>query len=276
MSPRAKALGAGLKEARESRKLGVRELARRLDISHATLSRYESGVRWPTVEDVAVILGSLGIANEQREQLLALARDPDRSKWVSVGMTEQQRQLATLLDYEAIATRVVGCAPLLVPGLLQTGGYTRAIMKEGGVPADEIEMRVATRIGRREALTRPDPVALLALIGEGVLRQQIGGHEVMAAQLDHLLAMAELPNVEIRLIPIHTGWTPAHEGPFVMVEPAEGRPVVHIESRRSGLFLHEPADIDAYQTGVETLLSACMSAEESAVAITREAEGRRS
>jgi transcriptional regulator with XRE-family HTH domain len=273
-TPRSRALGAALREAREAAGLGVRELTQNLGWkSHATLSRYETGSRTPQPEDVATILQAVGVNGERREEILALARESDRSHWLSMGMTEQQRQLATLLDYERTAATITDVSPLLIPGLLQTGDYARAIMRESAVPEPEIETRVAVRLGRRDALTRREPATLLALVGEAALQANIGGPRVMLDQLRHLQRTAELPTVDLRAIPVRSRWTPALEGPFVVVVPADGdNPVVHIETRSSGLFLHEKDDVGPYMGAIEMVLRVAMSADETADLIAREAE----
>lgn len=242
-------------------------------MSHAAVSRWENGHRHPRPEDVASILTALGVGGDEREQLLDLARQPDQRQWLSIGMTEQQRQLAALLEYEAQASAITAVSPLLIPGMLQTAGYARSVMRAAQVPAEEVETRVHVRLGRRDALTRPDPVHLTAVIGEGALQQQTdGGPAVMLEQLRHLLRVAEMPTVNIQVLPTRCPWNPALEGPFIIIEFAGADPVVHLENRRSGLFLHEVDDVDAYRTAVELVLRAAMSTEESVALIAREAE----
>ncbi|MGX7828978.1 helix-turn-helix domain-containing protein [Actinokineospora sp. 24-640] len=275
VTPRNKALGEALRKAREDGKLGLRELARRLDMDHSLLSRFESGQRTPRTEDVASILTAIGVTGPVREELMDFAREPERAQWLGVGMTEQQRQLATLLDYERQAASIINVSPLLVPGLLQTSDYARAIMRSGRVPEGEIETRVAVRLGRRDTLTRRDPARLLALIGEQVLLQRIGGPAVMAEQVHHLAEAAQASNIDIRVLPLDCAWHPGLEGPWKLVEPREDSdlsPVVHLESRRSGVFLHRSQDVDAYSEGVERVLSEALTSAESAEVIAREAD----
>jgi transcriptional regulator with XRE-family HTH domain len=263
-TPKTKALGAELRKVREDADFGLRELADKIGISHSTLSRYENGSRSPEPETLATILGAIGISAEKREELLDLSREPDRANWLGVGRTEQQRQLGTLLDYEAEATVITNVSPLLVPGLLQTGAYTRAIMEQGGVPAEEISTRVSVRLGRRDTLTRKDPAHFRAVTSEAVLRQNIGGPEAMLEQLQYLARMDDLPNVELRVIPIKCGWHPGHDGPFTLVEFADKTPVVHLENRRAGLFFHEEEDTAVYTEAVEKVFHAALSPDESA------------
>ena len=258
-TPKARALGAELRAAREASGLGLRQLADLLETSHATVSRWETGARSPKPEHVAAYLAKVDASAEQREQLVELARDPDGPHWLSVGMPDQQRQLAALLEIEREATCITAVSPLLIPGLLQTAGYAREIMRTGGVPASEVDTRVAVRLGRRDAIPRRDPALLRAFIGEAVLNQLIGSPEIMVDQLEALLKYAELDNVDLRVIPTRCGWHPGLEGPFSLAEFHDRTPVVHLENRVSALFLHEPDEVQAYETALDRVREVAMS-----------------
>jgi hypothetical protein len=184
-----------------------------------------------------------------------LARDPDGSHWVAVGLPGQYQQLRTLRRFERQATRITDVSPLLIPGLLQTEQYTRAIMAAAGVPATDIDARAAVRRERAEILTQPDPVQLVAVIGAAALHHRIGNDHVMLDQLRWLSTMAERANVLLHVLPEHGPWHPALEGPFILVEGVEGA-VVHVENRRSALFFHQPTDVDAYRVAVDLVLDA--------------------
>ncbi len=273
-TPKARALGAELRKAREAAGYSVRKFAEIMEISHATISRWETGQRSPTPEDVAAYLANAGVSAETRQQLVDLARDADGAHWLSVGMPEQHRQLAGLLEVERTATRITTVSTLLVPGLLQTGDYARAIMHAADVPANEIDTRVAVRIGRREAITRRSPARLEAFIAEPVLYAEIGGPAVMVDQLYALLEHAKRSNVEIRVIPMRTDWHPGLDGPFSLVETTDRAPVVHLENRISGLFLHAPDEVEVYQAAVDRVKKTAMSAEESVTLIAEAINGK--
>lgn len=258
-TPKARALGAELRQARERAGLGLRELARRLEMSHSVLSRIESGERPPRPEDVASILTALGVNGAAQESVLDLSRDTGGSHWLSVGMPEQEMQLAALLDFERTASHIIDVSPLLVPGLLQTSDYVRAIMTAAGRPSHEVEMRSAVRLGRREALRRENPARLTAYIGEPALRQRIANADAMREQFRFILEMAEKPHVTVRILPAVSGWHPGLEGAFSLLEFTAAPPIVHLETRRSGLFLGEGADVDAYRTAVDKVREAAMS-----------------
>lgn len=272
-TPKALALGARLRAVREAKepKQSQRDVAKKLGINSSVMSRYESGERPPGPEDVAAILAVLGVNGAERDEIVDLARDTGGTSWLAVSLPDQRAQLAALLDFEQMATRIVDVAPLLIPGLLQTASYARAIMREGEVPDDEVETRVAVRVGRRDILTRSEPTELLALVGEHALRAMIGSPRVMAEQMEHLLKMATLPNVDLRIVPVDSPWHPGSEGPFVVLS-SESTSLVHLENRRSGLFLQDDDDLSAYQEAVEKELTVALDAEQTAALIAREAE----
>ncbi|MGP4020783.1 helix-turn-helix domain-containing protein [Saccharopolyspora sp. 5N708] len=267
-TPKARALGAELRRAREEADLGLRQLAAQLGTSHATVSRWENGLRSPKPEDVAAYLAKVDAPAELRAELVELARDPDGSHWLSVGMPDQHRQLAALLEIEREATSITTVSPLLVPGLLQTADYARAIMIGAEVPHDEVDMRVAVRLGRREAIVRNNAAKLRAFIGESVLYQLIGGADVMADQLRMLLKYSEMTNVDLRVIPMRSGWHPGLEGPFSLDQFEDRTPVVQLENRISALFLHEPDEVAAYQHAVDRVDEEAMNPSDSSELIS--------
>lgn len=265
-TPRARALGAEIRHAREAAGVGFRELARRLDISHSALSHWESGRRPPSPEDVAGLLGILNVTGEERDRLLELARDASDPNWVTPGL---DKQLAALIEYERTATRITEVNPLLVPGLLQTGDYARAIMRAAGATRGEADHRAMVRIGRREVLEREEPAApeFHALIGEYAFRYPACEASVMAAQARHLLRWAQRDNITIQVVPMRTGWTPMHSGAFILMEFARARPVIHLEHYRSSLTLTDGGDGQDYQAAADMVRRAAMSPDDTAALI---------
>ncbi|MQA09964.1 MAG: helix-turn-helix domain-containing protein [Pseudonocardiaceae bacterium] len=262
--PKARALGAVLREVRETAGLSQRRLATKISRDQGVVSRWETGDRIPDVADVAQYLTALGIAGARYDEVVGMAGNLDTPRWVAITLPEQRAQLAGLLDLESTASAITDISPLLIPGLLQTRDYTKEIMAAAALPAEELSTRVAIRAGRRDVITRPDPASLLALIGEAALRQMIVPPELMARQLRYVLEMAERPNVDVRVLPFRAGWHPGVEGPFTLIEPRGESPVVHLEKRESGLFLHEEKDVAVYRQAVDWVLKAGMSAEDSA------------
>lgn len=258
---KARALGAMLKAAREEAGLGLRELARRIGRDAGVLSRWESGERSPKESEAAQILTALGINGARYEDALELTRNPDAPRWIALTLPEQRQHLNALLQFQRDASHIIDVAPLLVPGLLQTEAYVRAIMTGGGVPREEIETRILIRLGHQRILSK---VRLTALIGEAALHQEVGGREVLVEQLRHLVQQADHENVIIRVVPFSAGWTPTLEGAWTMIESDAAPTLVEIENRQSGQFLHEDDDVAAYQEAVKTVEEVAMSPQESA------------
>jgi transcriptional regulator with XRE-family HTH domain len=267
-SPRARALGKALREARLDQDLGLREFAKTLGRDPSLLSRWETGDRTPPTTDVAQILGNLHIKGKRYTEILELAEAVDEPLWLATTLPEQRAQLAALLDFERTASVITDISPLLVPGLLQTSQYTRAIMSAGfAVPPDEINTRVAIRMGRREVLTRREPARLIAYIGEAALRQRLGSPATMSEQCGHLTNMAALPNIDIRIVPFDSDWHPGLQGASLLIESEAATPVVHLEVRETSMFLHSVTDIDACRQAIATLSEQAMSPEDSLVVI---------
>ncbi len=238
--------------------MSLRKLASDLGKDASQLSRWETGDRAPKPTDVAQILTHLGVSGEKYDEIIVICDGTLEPRWLAVSLPEQRQQLAAMLEFERTASAITEVSPLLIPGILQTSDYARAIMISANVPADEVETRVAVRVGRRDAILRREPAQFVALVGEAALRQVIGTHDVRVEQLRFLSEMAERANVELRVVPFTSGWHPALEGPFLLID-SEQTPVVQLENRRSGLFLHEQEDVQTYRQGADTVLRVAMN-----------------
>lgn len=259
---RARTLGAELRDLRKAKGLGIVELGAQVGLSKSTISRIERGERLLTETELASVLGALGVIGAKRRELLALTRDAARSNWLATG-AELPRQLKALVEHEQVATFITEVSPLVVPGLLQTPDYARAIMVDGGLSHAEAEARLKVRFDRQQVLLRRNPVPYLAIVDETALHRPIGGRSVMAAQCRHLLEVAERPNITIRVVPTDRGWHPGLYGSFIVLEAARTKPVIHLEHLRSSLFLDRPEDVQAYLDAKPTLLAATASVDDS-------------
>jgi transcriptional regulator with XRE-family HTH domain len=268
---RDRGLGAELRQAREQAKIGLRKLAGRLGWDPSRLSRIETGERSAKPEDVAAILVALDAALELRERLVAWAAEPNGHSWSPITIPEQQQHLSAYLEFERTAKKITEVVLGVIPGLLQTPDYARAIISRESAPPD-VEQRVAIRLGRREVLQRAEPLELVAVIGEPALDSNVGGDAVMVDQLRHLQKMSA--SVDIRVIPTRSDWHPAMVNNFALFEFAAASPIVHIETRWSGLYLHEEADVDLHRDAVERVLAAALSPQLSAETVARKLADR--
>lgn len=246
-SPRARALAAALRKALDDKGISARLLAERLKIDRSHLSRIVNGKRVPSVNTTALILGALGTAPEERDRIIELARNASEPNWLTVGMPGIPRQLAGAVESERAASAIAEWSPMVLPGLLQTNDYVRAIARTGGLSAHEVESRVMVRGSRREILTCRNPVTYNVLIDESGLRKPIGSPEVMTEQLRYLITIGKRSNITLRIVPDRVAWHPGMAGPFVLYDFPDASPFVHFEHHSSGAFVADSADVGVYQ-----------------------------
>jgi transcriptional regulator with XRE-family HTH domain len=264
-TPKAVALGSALRQARQDKGFKLREFAVHISRDPAMLSRWETGERSPKPEQVAQMLALLGVTGQRYADVMTLVYGTAEPHWVATTLPERRQQMTAYIEYEQRATSIIEVAPMLIPGLLQTPDYIRAIMSVGGtVPPAEIPTRIADRVARREVLTRWQPARLLALVGQAALSQPLGGQAVMAEQLRYLLKMASLPNIEIRVVPFASVWNPAIEGAFALMESDHSAASVFVETRRTMLWLHQQDDVKEYRRAVDLVREAAMNPADSA------------
>ncbi|MFJ1917333.1 helix-turn-helix domain-containing protein [Streptomyces sp. NPDC088147] len=181
-------------------------------------------------------------------------------------------------DFALIETEAVSrfsCDPMLIPGLLQTEDYARALVSAHSPPLSEevIEQRVEARLSRQKLLTRTPMVDTCFVIGELALTSMVGDAEVMQAQLQHLLHQGTMRNVEIQIMPLDRGFHPGLDGSMVVMETLEHRRVGYIESQEVGLVITNPTTVSAFGLRHGKLRTQALNVEESAHLIERMAGG---
>ncbi|MEU5751756.1 helix-turn-helix transcriptional regulator [Streptomyces sp. NPDC047829] len=210
-------LGDELRRYREAAGLSTTEAAEALDCTKGKISRMENGRVLVRTPDVVALLHAYGItAPDAHERLTVLTRAANRRRrqgwWHQYGsvLGEAYRDQ---IEMEAICDSIRTYQVQLVPGLLQTAEYGRAVTvaSRAWQTAEEIDRFVQVRLARQERLTGDDPLEFWAILAEGVLRQQVGGPSVMRDQLDHLARVAKQPNITIQVLPFSHG---AHSGMF--------------------------------------------------------------
>ncbi|MER7079824.1 helix-turn-helix domain-containing protein [Saccharopolyspora kobensis] len=269
---RSRGLGAEVRKLRKDAGLKLEELAELCGWSRATFGRIESGDKVLTGTETAIILGTLGIKGSERKRLLELARDAHQPHWWEVGHSDLPELLVGLLEFERIATQITDVALGFVPGLLQTADYARAVIGAGNVKDDQLESRVSLRLGRQSVLTRQNPVAFNALIDESVLHRPIGGYDVMAEQLRQIVRVSRRPHVSVQVLPFSAGAHVGLNGSHLILEFQRQRPIVHLEHRRSSVFLDAPTETSPFLEAVRSLSDVALTPTESAELITSHAE----
>jgi hypothetical protein len=195
-----------------------------------------------------------------RDELLDLVRRSEERGWWTrqPGLPQLWR---SLIDFEAKATRVQNYEALVVPGLLQTAEYARAVI-QGIAPTisdAELDNLVAARMARQAVLTRSSAPQFFAVIDEVALRRPVGEPGVMRRQLAHLLSVAEQPHVTLRVVPLAAGAHAGLRGPFVILEFAEEPALIYHENHGTELFLEEEADLAAYRVALGAILTVALA-----------------
>jgi transcriptional regulator with XRE-family HTH domain len=245
------ALGAQLRRLREDSGTTANEAASALRATHSKISRLERGRTLPKQRDVADLLTFYGVTDETvRERMLALARQASIPGWWQQYSDVLPRWLELYVGLEEAASVIRAYEVQFVHGLMQTEDYARAVIliANADAPGKEIDRRVAARMRRQALLTRPDAPELWAVLDEAALRRAPDGPDVMRAQLEHLLVLADRPNVTLQVVPFHTGPHAAAGGPFTILRfpQADVPDGVYLEQFNSALYLDEPADVTTY------------------------------
>jgi transcriptional regulator with XRE-family HTH domain len=245
-------LGRRLRAARDQAGKSVADVIQSKVVSKATLYRYESG-RMPAnsgkVVELAMLYG-LDLAAIREMQELAVG-SRQLGWWEDHGKVAAT-DLRFFIGLETAASRVHTYWPDLVPGLLQTEDYARAVERAYFPAPDEqtVERRVAVRMRRQQALFgRTRPFRLRSVLGAGALANQVGGPEVMAAQVAHLRQMAKHRRVDLRVLPWAAGAHAAQAGSFTLMlcDDPDDPPVVHVETAVGGSYFERPEQIERYQ-----------------------------
>ena len=199
--------------------------------------------------------------SEERAALLNLAREANTPGWWHAYSDILPTWLEAYVGLEAAASVLRTYEVQLVPGLLQTEEYTRALIRQGSaVTEEEIVRRGELRASRQEILRRPDAPQLWAVVDEGALRRPVGGAEIVREQLKHLIEVTDHPAVTLQVLPFEAGAHAAMGGPFTILRFAEPdlADVVYIEQLTSALYLDKPVEVDSYLEVMEQL---CLQAE---------------
>ncbi len=264
---RRRRLAAELLRLREAAGLTQEEVAGRLEWDPSKLSRIENRQVGIIARDLRKLLDMYGVTDgEQREGYFAMAREgKQRAWWQSYGDVIPS-EYGTLIGLETEAVTISSYGQELVPGLLQTADYARAVIRafRPDDTADEITRRVEVRLARQAVLARDDPPRLWAVISEAVVRRAVGGQAVMAAQLRALASERERSVVTVQVLPFSAGEHPAMAGSFVILDFPDPEPAaVYLENASSALYLERISDVQRYAGMFRFVQAAALGPKES-------------
>lgn len=246
-SAKLRRLGAELRRLREAAERTQSELAEVLGRSHVSIVNWEHGKTRIGKSDLHVLLKELGASDDVREELEKL-RLAGRSKgWWSVYKLPDW--LRPLVSFESDASQITAFEPILIPGLLQTEDYSRAIHLAGPytTPREVLEKRLELRKGRQRRLVGEHPLELHVVIAESALRLEVGGPAIMADQLWHLVRLASAPNIRIQVLPYRVGAHPAVCGNFAVLhfsDPKLDPPLGYADDAVGGHVIDDPSEVE--------------------------------
>ncbi|MEW2402700.1 helix-turn-helix transcriptional regulator [Streptomyces sp. NPDC046862] len=270
-------LGDELKRLREAAGVSMAEAAEVLDCTRGKISRLENGHVPVRAPDLDALMRAYKIeGQETRERLSVLARKANRRR--RDGWWHQYRSVLgdayrDQIELEAICDRVRTYEVQLVPGLLQTAEYARAITvaSRAWQTAEEIEQFVKVRLTRQRRLTDESPLELWAVVAEGVLHQHVGGSAVMRTQLEHLLTMAELPNITVQVMPFSRGAHSGMFGPYLVLSFPQmtSLDLVLTETPTGNVWMEREPDVAYYRALFDDARTAALPPTESLALVHR-------
>lgn len=229
----AKFLVDELRRARVAAGLSQEDLGKLINYSASHVSAIELGSRAPRADYLMAVddaLNTGGLFQRVLQEVVSLDLAlPWLRDWILV-----EREARALRWFE----------PLVVPGLLQTEAYARATLADEMLTPEEVDRLVASRLGRQAILSAERPPLLIAVLDESILhRHAYGNSATMAEQLDHLVAYAELPNVQVHIVPATVGMYPGLAGAFIIAETPDGGHVAHTDGPLTAQITERLADL---------------------------------
>jgi len=268
-------LGNELRRLREAAGLTIERVAEVLDCSTSKISRIETGQVSVRGLDLRTILDIYDVAASDRASLIELARKtPEKGLWQAHG---ELKNLRALVDFEVAASSIRTFGGLLLPGLLQTAEYARAVMGalRPELRSEELDHWVTLRLARQALLTGDDPPSYWAILDDAALRRDVGGRRVMERQLQFLAEMAALRNVTLQLLPSTKG---AHAGLcgdftiFSFSEPND-QDVIYLEHNAGDLYLEQREQVIRHVQAFDHLRAKALGPEESLLILTQAYSG---
>ncbi|MEV0430469.1 helix-turn-helix transcriptional regulator [Micromonospora sp. NPDC050495] len=242
-----------LRQARLRAGLSQEDLAKLINYSASHVSGVETGQRPPKADYLAAMDQAMetgGMFGRLLDRAVLIEGVPG---WMR-GWVDDERKADLLRWYE----------PAYIPGILQTEAYARLTLADNLSRSEQLEQQVASRLGRQVILTGQHPCQLVAVLDVMVLRRPLRGHaELMGQQLAHLVKMAELPHVQILVVPEEAGLYPALQGGFILATLGDGSVVAYLDQQVRAQMMHRTEDIVVLQRHWEAVRGEALSRRQS-------------
>jgi hypothetical protein len=251
-------LGAQLRRLREGAGVTRDNAGYHIRASGSKISRMELGRVSFKERDVIDLLEFYNVDDTaERDKLLQLTREANAVPWYQKFQDVVPDWFHVFVGLEEAAQLIRVYEVQFVPGLLQTEEYARAIITQGapGMEPDEVERRVALRMGRQKLLTRENPPRYWVVMDEAALRRPMGGREVHVAQIERLIDLVGEPNITLQVMPFRYGGHAADGGAFTIMRfPETDLPdVVYMEYLTGAHYIDKPEEVERYAVVMERL-----------------------
>lgn len=259
-----------LVEMREAAGLSGSQAASEMGWQPSKISRLESGKRQPTKADVRALC-SLYRADDRFGEVDRLRQQAgQQSVWDELGVPG-----GSYVDLESEARRIRSWDPMMIPGLLQTSDYARAVIEAltPDLSPAERAQRLKVRVRRFDLIKDPNPPDVWAVVSEAALLTRVGSPQVMAEQLGHLADLADtMGHVTIQVLPLDAGAHAGMEGPFRLLDFHTPRQLVYIESVGGAAWLGTPDEYTHVETRFNHVVSTALRPADSMALMRRMAE----
>jgi transcriptional regulator with XRE-family HTH domain len=271
---RRRRLGTELRKLRESNGYKLEEVAAQLGVAPSTLSRIETGKAPTKSAYLNQMLEMYGVADPaQRQILVDMAREGHRKGWWAAYDDVLPSGFDIYVGLEAETAAIRGYETSVVPGLLQTPDYARAVLSEmfPRHTVEQIDRLVDLRIQRQRRFGDDPPLEFWAIVDEAVIRRPVGGNAVMRAQLEQLLDACGQPGLTLQVLPFSCGAHAGHGGAFSILEfpNRTDSEVAYVESVAGYLYLEKDREVRARAEAFDRLRAAALAPGASADLITQ-------
>jgi hypothetical protein len=251
-------LGAQLRRLREGAGITREDAGYHIRASGSKISRMELGRVSFKERDVTDLLEFYGITDPaQIDSLVQLTREANAQPWWQKYQDVVPDWFQVYVGLEEAAQLIRVYEMQFVPGLLQTEEYARAVVLQGapGLEPEEVDRRVALRMGRQKLFGKDNPPRLWAIVDEAALRRPMGGPNVLAAQIERLMDAVGEPNITLQVMPFRYGGHAAEGGAFTIMRfPEADLPdMVYMEYLTGALYLDKPDEVERYAAVMERL-----------------------
>lgn len=256
------------------------QVAERIRCTSQKIGHLETATVPPKIKDLEdILLPMYGVPRECWHRYLQAARDARQKGWWESHTEAMSNWFSLYVGLEYGASGLHCWEPHLINGLLQTQAYAAAVLRAGTEKRSEaqLEQQSKLRLQRQRILDHEDPPELWVVLDESVLHANVGGAEVMLAQLHHVLEAARRPKVTVQVLPRNAGPHPGMLGAFTLLDfPTEGDPgAVYLEHRTGALYLEHTSELNDYRAAWQRLAGLALSPTASTELITETARGLR-